>query len=102
MEIRELLGSRRYCPANTPQLNCQLNYSAISFQPPLQNSTDLLLQLPWLLLLGTDHIENPVLLLRAYSLPRECAYRVVAKKRALFIRLISRSLHSNGYTRYSV
>jgi hypothetical protein len=40
MEILQLLRSRR-CPlANNPQLNCQLNYSAISSQPPLQNSTD--------------------------------------------------------------
>jgi hypothetical protein len=39
MEIFQLLCSRRYCPANVSQLNCQLNYSAIYFQPPLQNST---------------------------------------------------------------
>jgi hypothetical protein len=30
MEILQLLCSRPYCPANIPQLNCQLNYSAIS------------------------------------------------------------------------
>jgi hypothetical protein len=39
MEIQQLLYSRRHCPANIPQLNCQLNYSAISSQSPLQNST---------------------------------------------------------------
>jgi hypothetical protein len=32
-------SSRRYCPANIPQLKRQLNYRAISSQPPLQNST---------------------------------------------------------------
>jgi hypothetical protein len=40
MEILQLLCSRR-CPLdNTPQLNCQLSYSTISSQPPLQNSDD--------------------------------------------------------------
>jgi hypothetical protein len=39
VKVLQLLCSRRYCPANIPQLNSQLNYSAISFQPPLQNST---------------------------------------------------------------
>jgi hypothetical protein len=42
MEILNLLWPRRYCPANIPQLNCQLNYSAISSEPPLQNSTELI------------------------------------------------------------
>jgi hypothetical protein len=40
MEILQLLWSWR-CPlANIPQLNCQVNYSAVSSQPPLQNLTD--------------------------------------------------------------
>jgi hypothetical protein len=39
MHILQLLWSL-CCPlANTPQLNCQLNYSAISSLPPLHNST---------------------------------------------------------------
>jgi hypothetical protein len=38
MQILLILWSRR-CPfVNTPQLHCQLNYSTISSQPPLQNS----------------------------------------------------------------
>jgi hypothetical protein len=38
MEILQLLCSRR-CPlVNTAQLNRELNYSAISSRPPLQNS----------------------------------------------------------------
>jgi hypothetical protein len=37
MEILELLWSHPLL--NTPQLNRQLNYSAISSQPHLQNST---------------------------------------------------------------
>jgi hypothetical protein len=41
MEILQLLWSRR-CPlVNSPQLNCQINYSAISSQPALHNSTEL-------------------------------------------------------------
>jgi hypothetical protein len=39
--LLQLLCLRRYCTANIPQLN----YSAISSQPPLQNSTDPLPQL---------------------------------------------------------
>jgi hypothetical protein len=35
MDILQLLCSCRYCPANVPQLNC----SAISSQPAMQNST---------------------------------------------------------------
>jgi hypothetical protein len=42
MEILQLLCSRCYCPANIPLLNCQFNYSAISSQAPLQNSTELI------------------------------------------------------------
>jgi hypothetical protein len=44
MEILQLLCSRRYCPANIPQLNCQLNCSAISSQAPLQNSAELIVK----------------------------------------------------------
>jgi hypothetical protein len=41
--------------------------------------TERLLQLSWLYLLGTDHIENTVvLLLLAYSLQRERVYEAVA------------------------
>jgi hypothetical protein len=43
MEIRQLPCSRRPL-ANTPQLNCQLNYSATASQPPLQNSTELIIK----------------------------------------------------------
>jgi hypothetical protein len=42
MEIPQLLCSRRYCPANIPQLVIPLNYSAISSHPSLQNSTELI------------------------------------------------------------
>jgi hypothetical protein len=44
----QLLCSRRYCPANILQVTVNLIISAISSQPPLQNSADLLLQLSWL------------------------------------------------------
>jgi hypothetical protein len=68
MVILQLLCKRHYCPANIRQLNCLLNYSAITSQPPSQNTTDSLFQLSWLYL-GTDHIENNViLLLRPYLL----------------------------------
>jgi hypothetical protein len=81
MEILQLLCSRRYCPANISQLNCHLNYTAISYQPPLKNSTDLVLELE---LLDTDHTENNNLLfLRAYSLPRERCYQAVAQKQVI-------------------
>jgi hypothetical protein len=67
----ELLALTALSLANTPQLVIPLNYSAISSQPRLQNSTDTLLQLSWLKLLGTDHIENTVLLfLRSCPLQR--------------------------------
>jgi hypothetical protein len=47
VEIIQFLCSLR-CPlANNPQLNCQLNYTAIFSQPSLQNSTDNWLT-PWL------------------------------------------------------
>jgi hypothetical protein len=46
------------------------------------------IQLSWLQLLGADHIENTALLLLcAYSLPRERVNGAVIKKRPLFIRL---------------
>jgi hypothetical protein len=38
----KLLCSRRYCPANIHKIVIPLNYSAISSQPPLQNSTELI------------------------------------------------------------
>jgi hypothetical protein len=38
MEIIQLLRSRRCPQVNTQKLKCQLNYSAISSQLPLQNS----------------------------------------------------------------
>jgi hypothetical protein len=63
MEIFQLLCSCCYSLAYIPQLHCQLNYSAFSSQSPLQNSTDSMLQLSWLWLLGTDYTENTVLLL---------------------------------------
>jgi hypothetical protein len=63
----------------------------LSSQPPVQNTTLSLpcrtqlnssLQLPWLWLLGTDHIENAVLLLlRSCPLLRERVCRAVAQKR---------------------
>jgi hypothetical protein len=51
----------------------------------------------------TDQVENTFhLLLRAYSLQRERVYPAVVYERSLFSRLISRSLHNNGCTRYRI
>jgi hypothetical protein len=86
MDIFQLLCSS-HCPlANTPQLNCNL-----------------LFHLSWLKHLGTNHVENTILLLlHANSLPRERVYLAAAYKRLLFIRLISRSFHSNSCTRHDI
>jgi hypothetical protein len=88
METLQPMCSRRYCPVNIPQLNCQLNFSAIcpQPQPPLQTSTDAFLKLSCLLLLGMDQ-RKLFMLLRAYSFPRERVYRALPKTLPLFIRL---------------
>jgi hypothetical protein len=80
--------SRRYCPMNIPQLNCQLSFSTIcpQPQPPLQKSTDAFLKLSCLLLLGMDK-RKLLMFLRAYSFARERVYRALPKKLSLFIRL---------------
>jgi hypothetical protein len=44
MEILQLPLSRRCQLVNIPQLNYQLNYSAISSQPPLQHSAELIVK----------------------------------------------------------
>jgi hypothetical protein len=41
MNILQLLLSRRCLLVNIPQLNCQVNYIAISSQSPMQESTEL-------------------------------------------------------------
>jgi hypothetical protein len=83
--------SRRYCPVNIPQLNCQLIFSTICTQPqlPLQASTDAFLKLSCLLLLGMDQ-RILLMFLRAYSFPREHVYRAIPRKLPLFIRLFTR------------
>jgi hypothetical protein len=78
----------------------QLNYSGIYSQPPLLISTHSLLELSWLYLLGTDHIENTfLLLLHPYSLPHKRVYRCVAQKRPLFIRLYCSRCYALQYDR---
>jgi hypothetical protein len=53
MEILQLLWSH-HCPlANTSQLIIPINYSAISSQPPLQNSTELIT--PTVLVITSQH-----------------------------------------------
>jgi hypothetical protein len=42
VEILQLLCSHHYCPADITRLICQLDYSPISSQPSLQNSTELI------------------------------------------------------------
>jgi hypothetical protein len=53
MEILQLLCSYHYCPVNIPQLVIPINYSAISSQPPLQNSTELIA--PTVLVITSRH-----------------------------------------------
>jgi hypothetical protein len=103
----QVLSSEPLC-----QLNCQLKYSAISSQSPLQNSTLSWLGRPNCLQdgprrkhnpaivveafttplhsngRGEYHIENNplrrvVILLHVYSLPRERVYRAVAQQRSI-------------------
>jgi hypothetical protein len=61
MEILQLLCSRYYCLANILQMNCQLDYSTISSQTSLQNSTELILSLSLSLMLRPT-VSRPVCL----------------------------------------
>jgi hypothetical protein len=81
MEILQLLWSRRCLLANTPQLNCQISYSAISSQHPLQNSTELIA--PTVLVITSRYgpHRKEVLLLRLCPLRRERVYQALAQKR---------------------
>jgi hypothetical protein len=47
------MWSRHYYPANIPQLVITLNYNAISSQPPLQNSSELIV--PSALVINSRH-----------------------------------------------
>jgi hypothetical protein len=102
MENLQLLCSGCYCPANIPQLKCQLNYITISSQPPLQNSTEL--NITTVLVISSRHGPH-----------RKCrisiiAWVFVAAGTCLKCRCvetvavyspISRSLHNNDCTRYN-
>jgi hypothetical protein len=47
-------------PQPPVQNSCQLNYSAISFQPPLQSSTELVAAFLFFISTFTDRVENTV------------------------------------------
>jgi hypothetical protein len=65
-------------PVQNSTLNCNLNYSAISFQPPLQSATELVAQSSSLQILGADRVDStPFPPLYAQPLPRERVYRAV-------------------------
>jgi hypothetical protein len=89
MEILQLLYSRRYCPANIPQLNSsQLNCMAIFSQLPLQSSIVLVAPvLLFITILNGPHRKHPVSNIKAAvawifvsagtSLPSRCPETVV-------------------------
>jgi hypothetical protein len=103
MEILQLLWSH-CCPlVNTPQLNCQLNYSAISSQPPLQSSTEFIA--PAVLVITSlhgPHRKHCSSIVALVSIATGTYLPSCCPETALVYSPVSQLLHSNGCTRYSI
>jgi hypothetical protein len=94
VETLQLLCSRR-CPlANTAQLNCLLNHSAICSQSPIQNSTELIALT--ILIITSRHEPHR----KHSSSTVACAF--VAAGTCLPSCSRERPLHSNGCTHYGI
>jgi hypothetical protein len=80
-----------------------LNYSAISSQPPLQNSTEL--SAPTVMVINSrhgPHRKHSSSIISFVSVAAGTCLPSCCPETALVYSPISRSLHSNGCTRYNI